>query len=99
MTTIYENEIRTAEKDLTKTITTIKLAEDYTAYCENEFTQAEMAINNTNYHFNPKEVMDNAIQRMLGAGEFVQSIGLSYNVVERIFEKYKEKIEIVCGYR
>ena len=77
----------------------LKLIEAYITYCKNESTRAEMAINSTNYHFNPREVMDNAIQRMLGVGEFVQSMGLSYGVVERIFEEYKEKIEIVCGYR
>lgn len=75
------------------------LTENYTTYCENEFTRAEMAINSTNYHFNPREVMDNAIQRILGVGEFVQAMGLSYGIVERVFEEYKEKIEIVCGYR
>ena len=75
------------------------LTENYTTYCEHEFERAEMAINSTNYNFNPREVMDNAIQRMLGAGEFVQAMGLSYGIVERVFEKYKEKIEIVCGYR
>lgn len=76
-----------------------KLTEDYTAYCENEYERAKMAINSTNYHFNPREVMDNAIQRILGVGEFVQAMGLSYGIVERVFEKYKEKIEIVCGFR
>ena len=76
-----------------------KLTEDYTAYCETEYERAKMAINSTNYHFNPREVMDNAIQRILGVGEFVQAMGLSYGIVERVFEKYKEKIEIVCGFR
>ena len=75
------------------------LTENYTTYCEHEFTRVEMAINSTNYNFNPREVMDNAIQRILGVGEFVQAMGLSYGIVERVFEKYKEKIEIVCGYR
>ena len=77
----------------------LKLIEDYITYCENESTRAEMAINSTNYHFNPREVMDNSIQRMLGVGEFVQSLGLSYGDVEEVFEVYKNKIEEVCGFR
>lgn len=75
------------------------LTKNYTTYCENEFTRTEMAINSTIYPVNPREAMDNAIQRILGVGEFVQAMGLSYGVVERVFEEYKEKIEIVCGYR
>ena len=65
--------------------------DNYRNYCESEFT----FIGNTLHRnfYTPKEVVDNAIQRLLGAGDLAQQMGVPYDEVEQAFNEYKEKMQ------
>ena len=70
----------------------------YHDYCENEyfFVKNCIACNN---HFtvnSPKEIADNALQRLLGAGYLAMRMGVPYEEIERELNFYKEKIKKVC---
>ena len=39
------------------------------------------------------EVVDNAIQRLLGAGDLAQQTGVLYDEIEQVFNEYKEKMQ------
>jgi len=71
----------------------------YHNYCEIEYNFVKncMAHENPFVISSPKEIAHNAIQRLLGAGDLAQQMGVSYEEVEREFSFYKEKIKKVCG--
>ena len=73
------------------------LEKKYHDFCIMEYNRTSIAVNSAKYPINKKEIADNATQRILGAGEFVQSLGLDFGTVEVIFNCYKEQIEDVCG--
>ena len=64
----------------------------YREFCFNTFKFVKSTYNNKDY-CDPKEVVQNAIQRLLGAGECVQMAGADPVEVESIFNFYKEKLE------
>lgn len=66
---------------------------DYEKFCESEYEFTKNTINCTFY--TPKEVIDNAVQRLLGVGMFVQQMGIAYEEVGEVFEIYKEKFQII----
>jgi hypothetical protein len=66
---------------------------DYERFCESEYEFTKNTINRNFY--TPKEVVDNAVQRILGVGMFVQQMGIAYEEVNKIFEIYKEKFQII----
>ena len=66
---------------------------DYEKYCESEYEFTKNTINRNFY--TPKEVIENAVQRLLGAGMFAQQVGVAYEEVDKIFEIYKEKFQII----
>lgn len=74
----------------------------YRDYCENEYNLAKNVLaahdsfNNPFSLYSPKEVRDNAIQRLLGACYLTKQMGASYQEAEEAFNFYKEKIEKVC---
>lgn len=74
----------------------------YRDYCENEYNLAKNALaahdcfNNPFSLYSPKEIRDNAIQRLLGACYLTKQMGASYQEAEEAFNFYKEKIEKVC---
>ena len=73
------------------------LENKYHDFCIMEYNRTSIAVNNAVYPIHRREAADNATQRILGAGEFVQSLGLDFGTVEAIFNCYKEQIEDVCG--
>ena len=72
--------------------------DNYHNYCESEYTFVKNCIT----HKNPfligsnKEIAHNAIQRLLGAGDLAQQMGVPYEEVEREYNFYVEKIKKVC---
>lgn len=82
---------------MTKTEMWATLGKKYLDFCIMEYNRTSITINSAKYPIDKKEVADNATQRILGAGEFVQSLGLDFGTVEAIFNCYKEQIEDVCG--
>lgn len=70
----------------------------YHNYCEHEY----IFVKNCMTRKNPfvigslKEVEHNALQRLLGAGDLAQQMGIPYEEVEQEFNFYKEKIKKVC---
>jgi hypothetical protein len=70
----------------------------YRDYCENEycFVKNSIACNNLTGVYAPKEIADNAIQRLLGAGYLAMRMGVPYAEIERELNFYKEKIKEVC---
>lgn len=66
---------------------------DYEKFCESEYEFTKNTINRVFY--TPKEVIDNAVQQLLGAGMFVQQMGIVYEEVYEVFEIYKEKFQII----
>ena len=66
---------------------------DYERFCESEYEFTKNTINRVFY--TPKEVIDNAVQRLLGAGMFIQQMGIAYEEVDKVFEIYKEKFQII----
>lgn len=43
----------------------------------------------------PKEVVYNTLYMLLGASQFAQTIGVSYDEIDGIYEIYKEKLELL----
>ena len=82
---------------MTKTEMLVNLEKKYHDFCIMEYNRTSIAVSNAIYPIHRKEAADNATQRILGAGEFVQSLGLDFGTVEAIFNYYKEQIEDVCG--
>lgn len=70
----------------------------YHDYCESEyfFVKNCLAYDNPCRINSPKEIGDNAIQRLLGAGYLAMRMGVPYGEVERELNFYKEKIKEVC---
>ena len=64
----------------------------YREFCFNTFKFVKSTYNNKDY-CDPKEVVQNGIQRLLGVGEYVQLIGADLDRVESVFNFYKEKLE------
>lgn len=56
-----------------------------------EIQGVKSIINNRLY--NPNEVVDNALQRGLGACYLAEISGVSYSEIERLYEEYKETLE------
>ena len=64
-------------------------------YFKSEYKDAERVIKEKVRWAKPREVVDNAIQRCLGAAMFVQRLDetLSYDEVEQTYNFYKEQLE------
>ena len=45
------------------------------------------------YHQNLKEYKDATIQRGLGVAFFVQKLGVEYEVIDKIYTDFKEKVD------
>lgn len=65
--------------------------DNYRNYCESELTFISNTIHRKFY--TPKEVVDNAIQRLLGAGDLAQQTGILYDEIEQVFNEHKEKMQ------
>ena len=63
----------------------------YREFCFNTFKFVKSTYNKG--YCDPKEAVQNAIQRLLGAGEYVQMTGVNPVEVESVFNFYKEKLE------
>ena len=70
----------------------------YHNYCESEYNFVKNCITRKNPFVigSPKEIEHNAIQRLLGASDLAQQMGVSYEEVEQEFNFYKEKIKKIC---
>lgn len=69
-------------------------------YCEAEYNALAYILsqhkNNPVYSWvNPYESVQNAIQRCLGASNFAQEQGLSYEEAEQIYNFFTEKMKIL----
>ena len=54
----------------------------------------KMAIEGIEKKYNkPCEVVQNAKMRMYGVATYCQDLGLSYNLIEEMYNLYKEKLE------
>ena len=63
----------------------------YRDFCFNTFKFVKSTYNKG--YCDPKEAVWNAIQRILGAGEYIQLIGADPVRTESVFNFYKEKLE------
>lgn len=63
----------------------------YHDFCFNTFKFVKSTYNKC--YCDPKEAVQNAIQRLLGAGECVQLMGADPIEAESVFNFYKEKLE------
>lgn len=63
----------------------------YREFCFNTFEFVKSTYDKG--YCDPKEAIQNAIQRLLGAGEYFQMTGVNPVEVESIFNFYKEKLE------
>lgn len=63
----------------------------YHDFCFNTFKFVKSTYNKG--YCDPKEAVQNAIQRLLGAGEYVQMTGVNPIEAESVFNFYKEKLE------
>ena len=72
--------------------------DNYHNYCENEYNFVKNSIMYKNPFCigSPKEIAHNAFQRLLGAGDLAQQMGVPYEEVEQEFNFYKENIRKVC---
>jgi hypothetical protein len=70
----------------------------YRDYCKTEYNLVKnvLTCDNPFSLHSPKEVKDNALQRLLGACYLAQLMGASYQEVEETYYFYKEKIEKIC---
>lgn len=64
----------------------------YREFCLNTFKFVKSTYDK-GYYCDPKEAVWYAIQRLLGAGEYVQMTGVDPVEVESIYNFYKEKLE------
>ena len=63
----------------------------YREFCVNTFKFVKSTYNEG--YCDPKEAVQNGIQRLLGVGEYVQLLGADLVRVESVFNFYKEKLE------
>jgi hypothetical protein len=63
---------------------------EYENYCESQYNFVKTTINRNLYE--PRRVVANAIQRLVGVGVFVQQIGVTYEEAYKVLETYKEKL-------
>lgn len=63
----------------------------YREFCFNTFKFVKSTYDKG--YCDQKEAVWNAVQRLLGAGEYVQMTGVNPTEVESIFNFYKEKLE------
>ena len=63
----------------------------YREFCVNTFKFVKSTYNEG--YCDPKEAVQNGIQRLLGVGEYVQLIGADLDRVASVFNFYKEKLE------
>jgi hypothetical protein len=63
----------------------------YHDFCFNTFKFVKSTYNNG--YCDPKEAVWNAIQRLLGAGEYIQLVGADPIEAESVYNFYKEKLE------
>lgn len=64
-------------------------------YFKSEYKDAERIITQKVSWANPREVVHNCMQRMLGVAMYIQRLDytISYDEVEQIYNFYKEKLE------
>ena len=72
--------------------------DNYHNYCESEYIFVKNSITRKNPFVigSNKEIAHNAIQRLLGAGDLAQQMGVPYEEVEQEYNFYVEKIKKVC---
>ena len=63
----------------------------YREFCFNTFKFVKSTYDKS--YCDPKEAVRNGIQRLLGAGEYVQMMGADPIEAESVFNFYKEKLE------
>lgn len=63
----------------------------YREFCFNTFKFVKSTYDKG--YCDPKEAIQNGIQRLLGAGEYVQMMGADPVEAESVFNFYKEKLE------
>ena len=62
-------------------------------YYESEYKSTKRFLENLPAWANEKEVVNNAIQRMLGVAQFVQYCDVPYEDITELFEEYRNKNE------
>jgi hypothetical protein len=72
----------------------------YHNYCEHEYIFVKNCMTRKNPFViiigTPREIEHNALQRLLGAGDLAQQMGVPYEEVEQEYNFYVEKIKKVC---
>ena len=63
----------------------------YRGFCSDTFNFVNSTYDKD--YCDPKEAVQNAIQRLLGVGEYIQLIGADPVRTEFVFNFYKEKLE------
>ena len=55
-------------------------------FYKTEIKSVKNTLDNNTYRFKPKEVINNAIQRCFGVAFFVQTLDISYNEIDTLYE-------------
>jgi predicted ATP-dependent Lon-type protease len=61
-------------------------------FYKTEIKSVKNTLDNNLYRFKPKEVVNNAIQRCLGVAFFVQSLDVSYNEIDTVYEATRTQL-------
>ena len=69
-----------------------RILNQYKEFCNREYKDAVRAIGNKRL-FNPKEVINNAIDRCLGVALFIQFINVSYEDADMVYSEIRVKLE------
>ena len=71
-------------------MTTNKILTKVKEFYEVEIKQVKLSLENNFYHWNKKEVVNNAIQRGLGVAFFVQALEVPFKDIDAEYEKFRE---------
>ena len=61
-------------------------------FYKTEIKSVKNTLDNNFYRFKPKEIINNAIQRCLGVAFFVQSLDVSYDEIDTLYEAVKTQL-------
>ena len=66
--------------------------EMYKRFCDREFKSAKRACEN-GWYTNKAKTLYSYLQRCLGVADFLQDMGVPFEVVNKIYEEYHAKID------
>lgn len=62
-------------------------------YYESEYKSTKGCIDRQVEWMTPAELVNVTLHQMLGIAQFVQTVGVSYEEIDKLYTEYKEKLE------